>query len=240
MLDGRLRASVSRGLTPIGAALERVGVGPDGLTALGLALSVVTAVLVASGYLIWGVVALTASGVVDLLDGSVARTSGRASPRGAFFDSVADRVSDAVVFGGVAWYLSDTTNRGAVLALAAVALAMLISYERAKAESLGYEARGGIMERAERMVMLGIGLAFDVLIPVLWIMVVLMVITAVHKFVMVWQQASDRPVGTGLLGSRHRRPTSRDGDPAPTPKRRRAAERGDARRAARAARRSRP
>ncbi len=240
MLDGRLRASVSRGLTPIGVALERIGVGPDGLTALGLALSVLTAVLVASGHLVWGVVGLTLSGFVDLLDGSVARTSGRASPRGAFFDSVADRVSDAGVFGGVAWYRAGTSGGDAVLALAAVALAMLISYERAKAESLGYDARGGIMERAERMVMLGIGMAFDILVPVLWIMVVLMSVTAVHKFVKVWQQASDRPVGTGLLGARHRRPSRRDGDSAPTPKRRRAAERGDARRAARAARRSRP
>ena len=104
---------------------------------MGLALSVLTALLVGSGHLVWAVVALTASGLVDLLDGSVARTSGRASPRGAFFDSVADRVSDAVVFGGVAWYLGRTTGRGEVLALAAVALAMLISYERAKAEGRG-------------------------------------------------------------------------------------------------------
>ena len=121
------------------------------------------------------------------------RTSGRASPRGAFFDSVADRVSDAVVFGGVAWYLGRTSGRAPVLALAAVALAMLISYERAKAEGLGYDARGGIMERAERMVLLGIGMAFDILVPVLWIMVVLMAVTAVHRFVKVWRQASDLP-----------------------------------------------
>ena len=63
MLDGRLRATVSRGLTPIGRGLERAGVGPDGLTALGLALSVLTALLIASGHLIWAVVGLTASQV---------------------------------------------------------------------------------------------------------------------------------------------------------------------------------
>jgi CDP-diacylglycerol--glycerol-3-phosphate 3-phosphatidyltransferase len=67
---------------------------------------------------------------------------------------------------------------------------MLVSYERAKAESLGFSARGGFMERAERMVLLGVGLAFDVLIPVLWVMLVLTTITAVHRFVMVWRQAS--------------------------------------------------
>src|SRR3954465_8224230 len=114
ILDGRLPATVSRGLTPIGRGLERAGVGPDGLTALGLGLSVLTAFLVASGHLIWAVVGLTASGVVDLLAGTVDRTSGPASPRGAFFDSVADRVSDAVVFGGVAWYLERTSGHGAI------------------------------------------------------------------------------------------------------------------------------
>jgi CDP-diacylglycerol--glycerol-3-phosphate 3-phosphatidyltransferase len=238
MLDRRLRASVSRGLTPIGRGLERAGVGPDGLTAAGLALSVVTALLVASGHLVWAVVGLTASGLVDLLDGSVARTSGRVTPRGAFFDSVADRVSDAVVFGGVAWYLGRTSGRTPVLALAAVALAMLISYERAKAEGLGYEARGGIMERAERMVMLGVGMAFDVIVPVLWIMVVLMAVTAVHRFLMVWRQASDLPARPIFLRARHRRAAPSDGVPAP--KRWRNAERAADRRAVRAARRSRP
>jgi len=238
MLDGRLRATVSRGLTPIGRGLERAGIGPDGLTALGLALSVLTALLVGSGHLVWAVVALTASGLVDLLDGSVARTSGRASPRGAFFDSVADRVSDAVVFGGVAWYLGRDGGRGAVLALAALALAMLISYERAKAEGLGYDARGGIMERAERMVLLGVGMAFDVLVPVLWIMVVLMAVTAVHRFVKVWRQASDLPARPNFLRTRHQRPVT--GDAAPAPKRWRSTERAADRRAVRAARRSRP
>jgi len=67
---------------------------------------------------------------------------------------------------------------------------VLVSYERAKAESLGFSARGGFMERAERMVLLGIGLAFDVLIPVLWVMLALTILTAVHRFVMVWRQAS--------------------------------------------------
>ncbi len=67
---------------------------------------------------------------------------------------------------------------------------MLVSYERAKAEALGLSARGGVMERAERMVLLGVGLAFDVLVPVMWLMLSLTALTAVHRFVMVWRQAS--------------------------------------------------
>ena len=95
------------------------------------------------------------TGLPDILDGSVARTSGRATPRGAFFDSVCDRVADAAIFCGVAWYLADESARLPVLVLAVLALSMLITYERARAESLGFVARGGLMERAERMVLLG-------------------------------------------------------------------------------------
>ena len=80
-----------------------------------------------------------------------------------------------------------------MLVLAVVALTMLVSYERAKAESLGLDARGGLMERLERMVLLGVGLAFDILVPVLWVMLALTAITAVHRFVMVWRQATPAP-----------------------------------------------
>jgi phosphatidylinositol phosphate synthase len=241
MLDGRLRATVSRGLTPIGRGLQRAGIGPDALTLLGLVCSVATALLIASGHLLWAVLGLSVSGLVDLLDGSVARTSGRASPRGAFFDSVMDRASDAVVFGGVAWYLGRTSGHLPLLAFAAAALAMLISYERAKAEGLGYDARGGLMERAERMVMLGVGLVFDVLVPVLWIMVVLMAVTSIQRFVKVWRQASDDlPARSSLLGGRHRRMIGADGEPVPNQRRWRAVERPPGRRAVRVARRSRP
>ena len=101
----------------------------------------------------------------DLLDGAVAKASGTAGPRGAFFDSVSDRVTDALLLGGVAWHLSTThPGRIAVLPLAVLGASMLISYERAKAESLGFDARGGLMERAERIIALGVGLLFDSLL----------------------------------------------------------------------------
>jgi CDP-diacylglycerol--glycerol-3-phosphate 3-phosphatidyltransferase len=212
MLDGRLRTSVSRGLAPMGAALQKAGIGADALTVVGLLFSAATALLIATGELRWAVLGLIASGLVDLLDGAVARGSGQASPRGAFFDSVTDRVSDAVVLGGVAWYLAGDSAYLPMLAFAAVALSMLISYERARAEALGYTAKGGLMERAERMVLLGVGLCFGILVPVLWIMVVLMAVTAVQRFVMVWRQASDLPERPRFLDARHRR-TTRVGAP---------------------------
>src|SRR6185295_16250782 len=134
------------------------------------------------------------TGLPDILDGPLARQSGRAGPRGAFFDSVCDRVADAAIFVGVAWYLADEGKYIPVLVLAVLALSMLITYERARAESLGFVARGGLMERAERLVLLGVGLAFDILVPVLWVMLVLTAFTAVQRFVKVWRQATpERP-----------------------------------------------
>ena len=192
MLDRRWRKGVEQGLGPLGDRLRRFGVTADALTVFGLLCSVATALLIASGHLLWAVVGVIVSGVADLLDGAIARGSGQASPRGAFFDSVSDRVSDAFVLGGVAWYLG-TWKHGhyPVLALAVLAVSMLISYERARAEALGFEARGGLMERAERMILLGVGLAFSVvLVPVLWVMLVLTSLTAVQRFVRVWRQAS--------------------------------------------------
>ena len=133
------------------------------------------------------------SGVADLLDGAIARGSGQASPRGAFFDSVTDRASDALLFGGVAWYLINDSPYYAILAFAVAACSMLISYERARAEALGIDARGGLMERAERFVFLGVGWAFNILVPVLWIMLVLTAFTAMQRFVRVYRAAGQPP-----------------------------------------------
>jgi CDP-diacylglycerol---glycerol-3-phosphate 3-phosphatidyltransferase len=198
MLDRRARAGIERGLGPIARGLGRIGVTPDALTVFGLVMSIATAVAVGSGHLVWGVVGIALSGLGDLLDGNLARTSGRTGPRGSFFDSVADRASDAIVLGGVGWYLAGGSEHLSMLAFAVAALSMMISYERAKAEALGLEARGGLMERAERFVFLGVGMAFDVLEPVLWVMLVLCSITVVHRFVKVWI-AAGRPVANDVV-----------------------------------------
>jgi CDP-diacylglycerol---glycerol-3-phosphate 3-phosphatidyltransferase len=147
-------------------------------------------VLIANGNLVWAVLGLVLTGLPDVLDGSVARQSGTAGRRGAFFDSVCDRVADALLLGGVAWHLTGRGSELPILVFAVLAATMLISYERAKADAIGLSAHGGVMERAERMVLLGVGLAFNVLVPVLWIMLALTTLTAVHRFVMVWRQAS--------------------------------------------------
>jgi CDP-diacylglycerol--glycerol-3-phosphate 3-phosphatidyltransferase len=192
MFDGRFRSQAEQRLRPIGRNLQRTGIRADHLTAFGVLMAVGGAIAIGAGALRLGLVLLILTAVPDVLDGAVAKASGTASPRGAFFDSVSDRLTDALLLGGVAWYLATGhPGRIALLPMAVLALSMLISYERAKAESLGLEAKGGLMERAERLVALGLGLLFsDVLIAVLWVMCVLTAVTAVQRFVKVWRQAS--------------------------------------------------
>lgn len=194
MFDGRWRAAVDRSTGPVGEALHRRGITADVLTATGLVSATVTAVLVASGHLHLAVVFLIITGMHDLLDGPVAKAAGTASVRGAFFDSVTDRVADAVLMIGAAWYLVNR-NEGhlALLPMAILAVTALVSYERAKAESLGLSAKGGLMERAERMVLLGVAfLSATFFVPVLWVMFALISFTAVTRFVRVWNAASGR------------------------------------------------
>ena len=215
MFDGRWRGSIERGLRPVGANLRRTGITADHLTATGLVMAVAAAVAIGNGALRGGLLLLIASAVPDLLDGAVAKASNTASSRGAFFDSVADRVTDALLLGGVAWYLaSQDGGHAAILPFAVLGASSLISYERAKAESLGFDARGGLMERAERIIALAFGLLFDsLLVAVLWVMLVLTVVTAVQRFVKVWRHASQPRPAPELSRWRGRR-TARSTDRA--------------------------
>ncbi|HET6966401.1 MAG TPA: CDP-alcohol phosphatidyltransferase family protein [Acidimicrobiales bacterium] len=192
MFDGRFRTGVDKVTKPVARVLRATGLAPDHLTALGLILAVPAAWAIASGRLGLGLGLLIGSAVPDLLDGALAKASGRGSVRGAFFDSVADRVTDALMLSAVAWYLSDS-HKGHIfmLPVAVLGVSLLVSYERAKAESLGYTAKGGLMERAERIVVLCASLAFSfMMIPLLWLMLALTGATAVQRFVKVWRQAN--------------------------------------------------
>lgn len=205
MFDGRFRTSFEKGIKPVGINLQKVGVRADHLTAFGVVMSAAAAIAIANGALRGGLLFLALTAIPDVLDGAVAKASGTASKRGAFFDSTMDRVADAMLLGGVAWYL-DTTQPGriSILPMAVLGASLLISYERAKAEALGYDARGGLMERAERLIVLGLALLFDsLLIPALWLMLALTLFTAGQRFVKVWRQATnDVPV---LVANRDRR-----------------------------------
>ena len=192
MFDGRWRQGVDQGVKPVGTAMRRAGITADQLTAMGLVMAAATAVAIGTGHLRLGLALLLLAAVPDLLDGAVAKAAGTSSPRGAFFDSVADRVTDSLILGGIAWHLARTEGGlYPLLPFAVLATSTLISYERAKAESLGYSAKGGLMERAERIGAICFGLLVPVLlVPVLVVVLGLTTLTAVTRFVKVWKQAS--------------------------------------------------
>jgi len=211
MFDGKFRTPIDKAVRPIGHLLRRTGLTPDHLTVLGLLVGVGAAFAIGSGRLWLGVVLVVLAALPDMLDGALAKASGTASQRGAFFDSTVDRLTDAVLLGGVAWYLASAESAHmSILPFAVMALSSIISYQRAKAESLGLDAKGGLMERAERIVVLCIGLLWEpLLVPALWVMLVLTAITALQRFVKVWRQAQVAPVTLARMELRRSRRQSR-------------------------------
>lgn len=217
MFDGKFRKSVDQRTAPIGRWLVRFGFAADVLTASGLVFACATAWAIAVGHHHLAILLLIATGAHDLFDGPVAKASHRASQRGSYFDSVVDRISDAALLGGAAYYLTAHHHGQLVLLpFAIVTMTFMISYQRSKAESLGLNARGGLMERAERMILLGVALlANQIFIPVLWVMLVLTTMTALGRFRRVWQIADSpapapaRPMRAHQHTSRLRRGPSR-------------------------------
>ncbi|MEI8238914.1 MAG: CDP-alcohol phosphatidyltransferase family protein [Actinomycetota bacterium] len=211
MFDGKFRTPVDKAVKPLGDGLRRTGLSPDHLTVLGLVVAVGAAFAIGLGSLRLGLLLVVLAAVPDLLDGALAKASNSSSQRGAFFDSTIDRFADALLFGGVAWYFASTKSAHmAVLPFAVMALSSVISYMRAKAESLGLDAKGGLMERAERIIALCLGLLFPVLlVPILWIMLGLIAITAVQRFFKVWRQAAVAPVTAAKIEMRRSRRQSR-------------------------------
>jgi CDP-diacylglycerol---glycerol-3-phosphate 3-phosphatidyltransferase len=211
VFDGNFRNAFDRTVEPVGRGLQRAGVSPDVITVTGVAMAGACAVAIGVGNFPLALLLLVLTGVPDALDGAVAKAGGTAGPRGAFFDSVSDRLSDGLIFAGAAWYLASGTNpRLALLPFALFIAASLVSYQRAKAESLGFDAKGGLMERAERFVVLAFGLLFSGLfVPVLWLMLALTVLTAATRFRKVWLQASGRRPVPPRLARRPRRRTAR-------------------------------
>ncbi|BAN02289.1 CDP-alcohol phosphatidyltransferase family protein [Ilumatobacter coccineus] len=213
MFDGKFRGPVDKAVKPLGTALRKTGLTPDHLTIVGLLVGVGAAVAIGAGMLRLGLLLVILAALPDLLDGALAKASGQSSQRGAFFDSTVDRVTDAFLLGGIAWYFAtdpDFSGQLAMLPFAINGVSSLISYQRAKAESLGIDAKGGLMERAERIIAICLGLLWEpLLIPILWIMLVLTSITAIQRFVKVWSQAAVAPVTQARIEMRRSRRQSR-------------------------------
>src|SRR3990172_9885260 len=180
--------SVPRRVTdPVVGVLARLGVSPNHLTVLGFLGNVGAAALAARGeFLPAGLVMLAAS-ALDLLDGALARATGRASAFGAVLDSVLDRLSEAAVLAGLAFYYAQRGEREeVVLCFAALVGSIMVSYVRARAEAHGLELREGLFTRAERVLLLGGGLIINQVRIALWVLAIMANATALQRLYIVW------------------------------------------------------
>ncbi len=151
----RLRVRFKKDLDRIGGFLLRLGLTPNMLTLLGVFGNLVGAVLIAFGYLTAGGLVLLLMGAMDALDGTMARLKGTPSKWGGFVDSVSDRYSELLIFAGLlVYYLDRGNNLMSLLIFIAAAGSVMVSYTRARALSLGYEVKRGLLTRAERFFIL--------------------------------------------------------------------------------------
>ena len=193
-----------RGLAePIGRGLARLGLSPNALTLIGFGIAVLAAVAAGAGtWLVAGLLVIF-GGVFDMFDGMVARATGKVSKAGAFIDSTFDRWGEAVVYVGIVWGAIDLgTQRTPILAAAAMASAFMVSYTRARAESLGFApgtgmANVGLAPREVRLVVLTVGVmlagvSLTILAISLALIAVLAAITTLQRIVVTLNQASQQ------------------------------------------------
>jgi soluble lytic murein transglycosylase len=198
---GRYREPVRSWIDPIGLALYRhLHLRPNHLTLIGLGVSLLATAAFIGARIRAGGVLLILAGLCDFFDGSLARASGQVSTFGAFLDSVIDRYSDLVVLLGiVVLYAHMSQMRGAIVAMAGLIGSMMVSYTKARAESIGVRCTVGIMERPERMICLIAGALLDLLEPALWVLAVLANLTAVQRIAFTWRATRDAALLRVLL-----------------------------------------
>jgi CDP-diacylglycerol--glycerol-3-phosphate 3-phosphatidyltransferase/CDP-diacylglycerol--inositol 3-phosphatidyltransferase len=202
MLD-RFRAFWTKVFSPIAHLLIRLGVSADAVTLVGtIGVCAGALVFFPQGKLLTGVLVITVFVFSDLLDGYMARTTGKSSPFGAFLDSTLDRIGDGAIFAGLALYFAGDGDSRLYLVLSLVCLVMggVTSYARARAEGLGFQAKVGIAERADRLVailvMTGLAGLFDLpvlLYVALWALALASTVTVVQRVWVVRKQALALP-----------------------------------------------
>ncbi|MCL5022556.1 MAG: CDP-alcohol phosphatidyltransferase family protein [Nitrospirae bacterium] len=184
MLSARLGHFLDK---PFGPIAKRIPFNPNILTVAGFAIMVAAAFVIPSRPGFGGFLVLL-GGICDMCDGILARANGRATSFGAFLDSLLDRYSDAALFLSVAWYLADRGDHtGAFLSIGAMVGSLLVSYARARGESLGIDSHVGLLERPERIVLLILALFSGWLVPVLWVLFILTHVTVLQRAYAVWK-----------------------------------------------------
>lgn len=191
--------------------LREFNITPNAVTYAGFALTVATAIVLGVGYLRIGGLVLLLAVLFDLLDGALARATAQTSTFGAFLDSTLDRYSESVVILALAFHYTRTPGAHTteiVLMFLTVIGSLMVSYTRARAESLHIECKEGFLQRPERVALLIAGLLFNVILPVLWILAVFTNFTAVQRIVQVYHRIQDNELGP--RAARQKAPAAQD------------------------------
>lgn len=176
--------------------LQATGVTPNGLTMIGFFLTVFAALLLAVGSFLAGGLVLLIAAIFDMLDGHLARATGSSTKFGAFFDSSIDRYSESVILVALIYYYSAASSAPMEPVLIGVTLvgSLMVSYTRARAESLGVECKVGILQRPERVILLIVGLLTGWMTVVLWLLAILTNATAIQRIYDVYRQTKGEPL----------------------------------------------
>lgn len=199
LIQQRARQFVASIMRP----LARLGINPNLVTLLGLLLSIVTASVIASGYVVAGGALVLFAGIFDMFDGAMARVRNAATTFGAFLDSTLDRYSESIILGGLLFYAlqrpglhealwpwANEQQWMIVLVFVTAIGSLMVSYAKARAEGLGLECRTGLLARPERVVILAVGLLTGTTIWALTLLAVLSHVTAIERIIHVWRAAS--------------------------------------------------
>jgi phosphatidylglycerophosphate synthase len=194
VFTSRLQEWVRAAARRVVIALRLAAVSPNVLTLIGLAVTAASAALIATGSLLLGGIVLLFASAFDILDGALARVTGKVYRYGAFLDSTSDRYAEGFTFFGLLIYFLIYENpphrTEPMLVILALTGSLLVSYVRARAQSLGFSCDGGLLARPERVLIIAAGLIVPVLlVPSLWILAVLTNVTALQRIISVWRQS---------------------------------------------------
>ena len=172
---------------PLIPFLSKTGLTPDILTWIGLFINIIAAAVIATNHLLIGGLLVLFSGLFDLLDGALARYTNKTTRFGALLDSTFDRLSEALILIGILiLYLNSEHALEILLIVGVIVASFLISYIRARAEGLGIECKAGLFTRAERVIILALGLIVNQVLITLIILAVFTFVTVVQRLVHVW------------------------------------------------------
>ncbi len=181
-LRNQIHESIDRRLGPLTRVLARLGVRPSQITVAGTLICLTGADLVLADRLVLAGAVWLVGSALDLVDGALARNQGQVTAGGAFLDSTLDRISEGALFAAIAYHFAQAGNELAATFTAVALLgALLVSYTRARAEALGATCKVGIITRAERVVLLGLGLCFGLIEPAVYLLAALSAVSVAQR-----------------------------------------------------------